>query len=106
MEFENSPLFISEDEEKRCEFNAQGVLDTGEIPSAASIKVYELTGETDVTSTILKAGTTVVTSTGCIAVLKSATPGSHYRVEVLLTTNYNKIEGFLILHGAGMKKTA
>jgi uncharacterized Fe-S cluster-containing MiaB family protein len=106
MEFQNSPLFMSEDEEKRVSFDASAILDTGELPASAVIKVYELTAETDVTTTIVKSGTQTITPTGVNVTLKGVVKNTHYRVEVKLVTNYNTIEGFLALHGVGMTKGA
>ena len=101
LEFENSPLFLSYDEEKRVFFDATSQLDSGEVVSDADVKAYQLPDETDVTSTLVLLKS--VQTTGVYVTLTKAASGTHYRVEVRVTTNYGKHEGFLMLHGAALK---
>ena len=102
LEFVNSPLIASKDEEKRVFFDASALLVTGETVSAATIKVYQLPDETDVTSTIVVALSETVVTTGVYVTLHDVVRAIHYRVEVRVTTAYNKHEGFLMLHGADL----
>lgn len=63
--------------------------------SVTSVTVYENDTGTDVTATVMPAGSaTISSSTITLPLLRSLTAGKTYRVEVLYTDGTNSIEPF------------
>ncbi len=81
MEFEGSPIFVGPASVIRVQCDFASLLADSEFLRAATVTVYQMPQESDVSSTI--AGTPVYWDTKVLVELSGFTAGKTYRVEVL-----------------------
>ena len=101
LEFVGSPIYLSDEEEIRPQFDFDALMETGEYLRGAIITVYEMPTEADVTAIV--AATPTAWSTKVLVGLSGFTAGKTYRVEVLadvygVTDPFKKYCNYLTIH--------